>query len=111
MSKKAKKGEKDAAPKAVSVAAHPRARASVRRTRAVTAIAAFAIVLLLARGAGVPDQEAVVRALLAGLAGNLIGWACALAVWRRLVVAEVRAAELARRERIRVAAEARAQAS
>jgi hypothetical protein len=109
MSKKAKKGKGDAAPKAVSVAAHPRARASVRRTRAWTAIASFAIVLLLAHNAGVPGQEAALRALIAGLAGNLIGWACALAVWRRIVVAELRAAEHARRERIRAAVEAQAQ--
>jgi hypothetical protein len=108
VSKAAKKGKKGAAPKAVSVAAHPRARASVRRIRAWTAIVAFGLVLLLAHNAGVPGQEAALRALIAGLAGNLIGWACALAVWRRLVVAELRAAEDARRERIRAAAEAQA---
>jgi hypothetical protein len=107
VSKKAKK--KDGAANAVSVAAHPRARASVRRIRAWTAIAAFGIVLLLAHNAGVPGQEAALRALIAGLAGNLVGWGFALAVWRRLVVAELRAAEEARRERIRAAAEARAQ--
>jgi hypothetical protein len=108
VSKGAKK-KKDRAAGTVSVGAHPRARASVRRIRAWTGIAAFALVLLLAHNAGVPGQEAVLRALVAGLAGNVVGWACALAVWRRLVVAELHAAEAARRERIRAAAEAHAQ--
>lgn len=98
-------------PKAVSVAAHPRARASVRRVRAWTAIAAFAIVLVLSLRAGVPGQDAALRALAAGLVGNVAGWMCALAVWRQLVVAELRAAEEARRERLRARAESGAQAS
>jgi hypothetical protein len=96
--------------KAVSVAAHPRARASVRRVRAWTAIAAFVLVLVLSRRAGVPGEEAVLRALVAGLVGNLLGWMCALAVWRQLVVAELRAAHEARRERLRARADAESEA-
>ena len=95
----------------VSVAAHPRARASVRRIRARTGLAAFAIVLLLTLNAGVPGQEAALRALVAGLIGNLAGWACALAVWRQLVLAELRVAEERHRERRRAAAEAAAAAA
>ena len=57
------------------VAAHPRARASIRRTRARTALVAFALVLFLSLQAGVPGQEAAMRAVLAGLVGNLVGWA------------------------------------
>jgi hypothetical protein len=110
--KKKKKGAA-AAPDAsvVSVAAHPRARASIRRTRARTALAAFVIVLLFSHSAGVTDQEAVMRAVVAGLVGNLIGWACALAVWRQIVVQEVRSAAEARRENARARAEALAAAA
>jgi hypothetical protein len=89
----------------VSVSAHPRARASIRRIRGWTAIGAFAIVLLLTLNAGVPGQEAALRALVAGLVGNLAGWACALAVWRQLVLAELRVAEERRRERRKTAAD------
>ena len=99
------------APRAVSVAAHPRARASVRRIRAWTALAAFGIVLFLSLSASVPGQEAVLRALVAGLVGNVAGWACALAVWRQLVLAEVKVAEEARRERMRARAEAAAESA
>ena len=83
----------------VSVSAHPRARRSIRRTRAWTAIAAFALVLLMSMNASVPGEEAALRALVAGLVGNLAGWACALALWRQLVLAELRVAEQKRRER------------
>jgi hypothetical protein len=93
-------------PPAVTVAAHPRARASIRRIRARTAIAAFALVLFLSLSAGVPGQEAALRALVAGLVGNLAGWGCALAVWRQLVLAQLKLAEEAHEERRRARAEA-----
>jgi hypothetical protein len=109
---KKKKGSDGAAvPAAVSIAAHPRAKASIRRTRARTALAAFAIVLFLSHKAGVTGQEVVLRAIVAGLVGNLIGWACALAVWRQIVVQEVRLVEEARRERARARTEAAAAAA
>jgi hypothetical protein len=96
------------APAAVSVAAHPRARASIRRVRGWSAFAAFGLVLWLSLGSHVPAQEAVVRAIAAGLVANLAAWACAVAVWRQLVVAELRVAEEARRGRRRARAEAEA---
>jgi hypothetical protein len=92
----------------ISVKAHPRARASVRRTRARTALAAFAIVLFVCLSGSVPPQEAFLRALIAGLIGNLVGWACALAVWRAIVVQEVRTVAENRRARARARAEAAA---
>ncbi len=106
MSKKAKGDAPDAAtPAGVSVAAHPRARASIRRTRARTALVVFGLVLFLSLSSGVPGQEAALRALVAGLVGNLVAWACALAVWRALVLAELRVVENARAERRRAHAE------
>lgn len=112
MSKKAdkKKGAPEQAA-GVSVAAHPRARLSIRRTRARTALAAFALVLFLSLSAGVPGEEAALRALVAGLAGNVVGWGCALAVWRQLVLAELRVVEEARVARRRAQAEAAAEAA
>jgi hypothetical protein len=115
---KAKKGKKKstAAPAggkvlAISIDAHPRARAAVRKIRARTAIAAFVIVLVLSHRSGVPNQEAVLRALIAGLLGNVAGWACSLAVWRQLVLGELRVVENVRRERRRAHAEAAAAAA
>jgi hypothetical protein len=111
MSKKKKNAEAppEGAITVISVGAHPRARASIRRTRARTALAVFAIVLFLSLGAGVPGQEAALRALVAGLVGNLVGWACALAVWRSLVMAEFKVATDAYNGRVRAANEAAAE--
>jgi hypothetical protein len=110
VSKKKKNGDGDepVALTGVSIAAHPRAKAAVRRVRARTALAAFIIVLLLSLHAGVPGQDAALRAVAAGLVGNLIGWACAIGVWRQIVMQEVRTVEEARRERARARAEAHA---
>jgi hypothetical protein len=109
---KKKKGKGEDTPgaakavQAVSIAAHPRAKASIRRTRARTALIAFGIVLFLSLNAGVSGQEAAMRALVGGLVGNLAGWACALAVWRMIVVQELRSVEDGRRDRARARAEA-----
>ena len=96
---------------AVSIAAHPRAKASIRRTRARVALVTFVLVLYLSHRHGVGGQEAFVRALVGGLIGNLAGWACALAVWRAIVVQEVRTVEETRRARARARVEAAAAAA
>jgi hypothetical protein len=109
--KKQKKKKGGAAPEGtISVSAHPRARASIRRTRARTALAAFAIVLFICLSGSVPPQEAFLRALVAGLIGNLVGWACALAVWRSLIMAELKVATDAYQARMKARAEAAAEA-
>jgi hypothetical protein len=111
--KKDKGAAESPAKPAVTVSAHPRARRSIRRTRARTGLVAFGLVLWICLNAGVPGQEAALRALAAGLIGNVAGWACALAVWRQLVLAELRVAEAsylecqhARAEEARAKAEA-----
>jgi hypothetical protein len=106
MSKKKKNAEApEAAATTISVAAHPRARQSIRRTRARVALAAFGLVLFLSLSSGVPGEEAALRALIAGLIGNLAGYACALAVWRSLIMAELKLAGEKHRERQEAARE------
>jgi hypothetical protein len=75
-----------------SVASHPRARASVRRAKGWGGLIGFGIAAFLSFKAGVPAPDAGLRALGAGLVGYILAWACAVAVWRHLVVAEMRAA-------------------
>ena len=90
---KGKKGKKaEGAGAQASVANHPRARASVRRSKGWGGLIGFGIAAYLSLQAGVPAADAGLRALGAGLAGYLLAWACAVAVWRHLVVAELRAA-------------------
>jgi hypothetical protein len=93
--KKGKKGGGDAGSGTIagaSVANHPRARASVRRVKGWGGLIAFGIAAYLSFQAGVPAADAGLRALGAGVIGYVVAWACAVAVWRHLVVAEMRAA-------------------
>jgi surface antigen len=75
-----------------SVANHPRARASVRRAKGWGGLIGFGIAAYLSLQAGVPAADAGLRALGAGVVGYVVAWTCAVAVWRHLVVAEMRAA-------------------
>jgi hypothetical protein len=76
----------------ISIAAHPRAAASIRRARSRTAIAVFVLVLVVALHGHVGAQDAVARALIAGVIANVLAWAIGVAVWRQIVLAELRAA-------------------
>src|SRR3954467_9039728 len=104
MSSKKDKKTDDPAARAgvtVSLAAHPRARAGIRRARTRAALIAFALVLVLNLIGDQTAFDAIWRALLAGIVVNVIAWRCAIVVWRHIILAEVRAAEeqLAERQR------------
>ncbi|MGB2710045.1 MAG: hypothetical protein WBC33_00900 [Conexibacter sp.] len=83
-----------------SVANHPRALAQVARAKAWGGLGGFLLAGLLSWRAGVPAADLLARSILAGVAGYVLVWAAAVAVWRHLVIAELRA--------VRVAAAARA---
>jgi hypothetical protein len=89
--KKGKKGKGDAAG-GPSVASHPRASYQVRRAKGWGGIAGFAIAAYLSYKAGVPMFDLGLRALIAGIVGYMLTWACAVTIWRHLVLAELRAA-------------------
>jgi hypothetical protein len=75
-----------------SVAAHPRASYQVRRAKGWGGIAGFALAAYFSYKAGVPYVDLGLRALIAGIVGYMLTWACAVTVWRQLVLAELRAA-------------------
>jgi hypothetical protein len=89
-----------------SIAGHPRAKLAIRRARSRAAFVVFLLVLVLGHKAGLSWFDATWRALVAGLAANLIAWRCAIFVWRHLIVAELRQAEAIHAERRRAAREA-----
>ena len=89
-----------------SIAGHPRAKVAIRRARSRAAFVVFLLVLLFGHKAGLSWFDATWRALVAGLAANLIAWRCAIFVWRHLIVAELRQAEEIHAERRREAREA-----
>ena len=89
--KKGKKGKGDTAA-GPSVAAHPRASYQVRRAKGWGGIAGFALAAYFSYKAGVPTADLGLRALIGGIGGYMLAWACAVTVWRHLVLAELRAA-------------------
>ena len=102
---KSEKGEKPEL--VVSIAAHPRAKAGIRRARTRAALIVFALVLALNL---VGDQElfdAVWRALLAGIVANVVVWRFAIVVWRHIVISEVRQLEEEREEKLKAQREER----
>jgi hypothetical protein len=74
-----------------SVASHPRASYQVRRAKGWGGLAGFGVAAYLSYKAGVPTFDLGLRAIIAGMAGYMLAWACSVTVWRHLVLAELRA--------------------
>jgi hypothetical protein len=90
---KGKKGKGGAdASAGPSIASHPRASYQVRRAKGWGGLVGFGIAAYMSYKAGVPTVNLGLRALVAGIAGYMVAWACAVTVWRHLVLAELRAA-------------------
>jgi hypothetical protein len=87
-----KKGKGDAAKGGASVSAHPRASAAVRRAKGFGGLGGFALAALLSHKAGLAPSGVLTRALIAGVAGYVLAWGCAVTVWRHLMLAEMHAA-------------------
>ena len=92
---------------AVRVAAHPRARASIRRLRGRAGLAALVVVTVLSLRAGLPAFDAVLRGLVGGVVAHFVAWAAGVIAWRHLIIAELAAHREAREAAV---AERRAQA-
>ncbi len=88
--KKGKKGSGDAAA-GPSIAAHPRASYQVRRAKGWGGLIGFGLAAYVSYNAGVPLFDLGLRSLIAGIVGYMLAWACAVTVWRHLVLAELRA--------------------
>jgi hypothetical protein len=92
--KKGKKGKKgkDEGAQGASIANHPRARASIRRTKGWAGLAGFAIAAAMSIQASVPMFQVGLRALGAGVVGYMLAWWFSVMIWRQLILAEQKAA-------------------
>ena len=79
---------------------HPRARASIRRAKGIAGLGTFLVVGFLALRAGILAPEALVRALIAGLAAYWLAWGVAVTVWRQIALGELEAARKRRESRL-----------
>ena len=87
-------------PVRITIGAHPRARRSVQRARALGGLLGFLVTLVLSLNAGVPAFDATARALIAGIVVHLAAWAIAVAVWKQLMLAELQQLHDRRLERL-----------
>jgi hypothetical protein len=91
MAKKDKNSEETAPDGAggIRLSAHPRARRHIAIAKGWGGLIAFAVVLKLARGAGLPWPDAIGRGVLGGVVGYLAAWMIVQTVWRHLALAEL----------------------
>ena len=87
---KKRRGRGEADAEGASVSRHPRARMHVRAAKGWCGLIFFLLGGLFALKAGDPGFQVLVWALGSGVIGLLLGWACAVMVWRQLLVAEQR---------------------
>jgi len=82
------------------VAGHPRAAGSVRTIKGWAGLAGFVVTFWLSWNAGSPFYWTSLRAVVGGIVCYLVAWACALTVWRNILLAEVEAARVKKLEEI-----------
>jgi hypothetical protein len=81
-----------------SIASHPRAARAVVRLKAWAGLLGFALVGLLSLRAGADPFEAGLRALVSGIGLYLAAWAAGIALWRQIVIVEIKTEARRRRE-------------
>jgi hypothetical protein len=98
----------DVNPSLVSLADHPRAARGIRTARGAGGLVGFAVVAIGSwmHGSAVPDT--LLRAVVGGVAGNMLAWFGAIVAWQHMLegeaVATVRNAAAERRARAERAA-------
>jgi hypothetical protein len=85
---KAKAPDADASD-AIRLSAHPRARRAIALAKGWGGLGAFGLVLMLSLQAGLPLADAMLRGMLGGIAGYVLGWMIAVTAWRQIALAEV----------------------
>jgi hypothetical protein len=82
----------DIKPPLVSLSEHPRAAYAIRRWKAIVSLVGFLVAAVGSWWNGVPLPDAVLRGLIGGVAGYVVGGFAAVTVWRNLLQSEARIA-------------------
>jgi hypothetical protein len=88
------KGKGAGAAGGLALADHPRAQRQIRTAKGWAGLLGFVLVGVLSHRAGVPLPDALGRAVVGGVAANVVTWMIMVLVWRQIAVAEI---EVARR--------------
>lgn len=102
-----RRGSAGGGPTLPSVANHPKAGEQVKRAKAWAGLVGFGLVALVSWRSDVAVEDLLLRALAGGIVAYLVVWACAVAIWRHLVVTEL---EVVRERRAEEAAARKAAA-
>ena len=114
--KKDKTADVEAAPArpVLTLGEHPRAQASIARTKAIAGIVGLVLGVLLSLKNGVPVADAFARGLALGVGAMVLAWGVAVVVWKQLAAAEIEVAKqklLQRLDELEAEAAAQPQAS
>jgi uncharacterized membrane protein YccC len=82
----------DIKPPLVSLSEHPRASYAIRRWKAIVSLAGFLVAAVGSWWNGVPLPDALLRGLIGGVAGYVVGGFAAVTVWRNMLQSEARIA-------------------
>lgn len=91
--------------KVIALREHARAAPAIRRAKAVGGLGGFLVAALVGVVHDMTFATVAERALVIGVAGNLVAWAFSVLLWRRVLVAEAGAAAARARRRRTEAAE------
>ncbi|MGA2758655.1 MAG: hypothetical protein ABSF58_15045 [Solirubrobacteraceae bacterium] len=81
-----------------SLREHPTAGPAIRRAKGMAGLAGFAVTAAIGFEAGTPFELVALRAIEVGAGCNLVVWAGAVLVWKRVLIAQ--AAGIARNRRV-----------
>jgi uncharacterized membrane protein YccC len=82
----------DVNPPFVGLSEHPQAAASIRQIKAWGGLAGFVLVAGYSYLAGMQAPDALLRGIIAGIAGQTLAWIGAIVFWQHMLDAEARAA-------------------
>lgn len=89
-------------PPLVGLTEHPRAARSIRQMKAWGGLLGFVGVVAYSYTSGMPLPDALLRGVIAGVAGQMLAWVAAVVLWQHLLDGEASAAvRTARENRIR----------
>lgn len=88
MSKKKASDKPAEAQPVTSLRSHPTAGPAIRRAKGIGGLAGFALTALIGFEHRTPFALTVARALEVGVGCNLVVWAGALLVWKRVLIAQ-----------------------